>query len=83
MRGAVPSGSASPAEQRHAGLRGRRSTTCWTSSKLPVNVDPGDNKLEDPAERARLARCSTAASTRRGYVLPLQVWQSADRGAAG
>ena len=28
----------------------------WKERKLPVNVDPLDSKLEDPIERARLAR---------------------------
>ena len=49
--------------------------------KLPLGVDAITNKLDDPAERARLvAVFSRGLSKPTGYVLPIQVWQSQDRG---
>mgnify|MGYP000246123060 CR=1 FL=1 len=40
---------------------------------LPINVDPVDNKLDDPAERQRLRRIfSRGLSDPVGYVLPLR-----------
>ena len=49
--------------------------------KLPIGVDPASNKLDDPAERARLvAVFSRGLSQPTGYVLPIQVWQTQDRG---
>jgi uncharacterized protein (DUF2126 family) len=49
--------------------------------KLPLGVKPEDNKLEDPAERARLVSVfGRGLSTPSGYVLPIQVWQTQDRG---
>ncbi|HLO78627.1 MAG TPA: transglutaminase family protein, partial [Magnetospirillum sp.] len=46
---------------------------------LPLNVDPEDNKLADPEERARLARVfRQGLGTAVGMVLPLQPWQSQD-----
>jgi uncharacterized protein (DUF2126 family)/transglutaminase-like putative cysteine protease len=50
--------------------------------RLPVNVDPIDNKLEDPEERERLRRVFSRGLGRPvGFVLPLQrngsEWQSA------
>ncbi|HKY91767.1 MAG TPA: transglutaminase family protein [Nevskiaceae bacterium] len=45
--------------------------------RLPENVTPGDNKLDDPEERARLARVfSRGLDTPRGFALPIQRWQS-------
>ena len=47
--------------------------------QLPVNVDPSDNKLKSPEERARLARIAEKGmGTAAGYVLPLrrQWWQA-------
>jgi uncharacterized protein (DUF2126 family) len=49
--------------------------------KLPLGVTPRDNKLEDPQERARLVSVFDRGLTKpAGYVLPLQVWQTQDRG---
>ena len=41
--------------------------------KLPVNVDPHESKLEDPVERARLARVfEQGLASIVGYTLPLR-----------
>jgi uncharacterized protein (DUF2126 family) len=49
--------------------------------KLPLGVDPVNNKLEDPAERARLiAVFGRGLGKPTGYVLPIQVWQTKDQG---
>ncbi|WP_338286131.1 transglutaminase family protein [Luteolibacter sp. LG18] len=45
----------------------------WRERRLPVNVDPLESRLEDPEERARLARIFSQGPTSVvGYVLPLQ-----------
>ena len=45
--------------------------------RLPENLDPFDSKLEDPMERARLARVfDHGLGKPTGYVLPVQRWQS-------
>jgi uncharacterized protein (DUF2126 family) len=45
----------------------------WREHRLPVNVDPTDPKLEDPLERARLARVFEEGLGKPvGYVLPLR-----------
>lgn len=45
--------------------------------ELPENVTPGDSKLEDPMERARLARVfKRGLSAAAGYVLPIQRWNA-------
>ncbi len=57
-----------------------------TERKLPVNVDPGDSKLKDAKERARLARMvESGLGTVAGYVLPLQCqqWQGRPRWRSG
>ena len=52
-----------------------------TERKLPANVTTDKNKLEDAAERARIARVfDRGLTTVAGYVLPIQSWQTADRG---
>lgn len=45
----------------------------WRERRLPTNVDPHDNRLEDPIERARLARIFDQGIDRVvGWVLPLE-----------
>lgn len=45
----------------------------WKERRLPVNVDPLDSKLEDPIERAGLARVFEEGLGKTvGYVIPLR-----------
>ncbi|HEY3822960.1 MAG TPA: transglutaminase family protein [Bryobacteraceae bacterium] len=45
----------------------------WKERRLPANVDPLDSKLEDPVERAGLARVFEEGLGKTvGYVLPLR-----------
>ena len=46
----------------------------WRERQLPVNVDPLSSRLDEPTERARLARVfSQGLNQVVGYVLPLRV----------
>ncbi|MBM3845882.1 MAG: transglutaminase family protein [Verrucomicrobia bacterium] len=50
----------------------------WKERRLPSNVTPGDSRLKDPMERARLARLFQAGlGSVVGYVLPLSKVASA------
>jgi uncharacterized protein (DUF2126 family) len=45
----------------------------WKERRLPVNVDPFDNKLENPEDRARLAKVFEQGLEKIvGYALPLR-----------
>ena len=47
-------------------------------ASLPPNVDPGDSKLSDPEERARMAKVfDQGLNTPKGFVLPIQRWNAA------
>ncbi len=49
--------------------------------RLPVGATPATNKLDDPAERERVVRVFDRGLTEAvSYVLPIQVWQTQDRG---
>jgi uncharacterized protein (DUF2126 family) len=51
----------------------------WKEQRLPANVDPTDNRLEDPEERTRMAKVfERGLNHPRGWVMPLkyQMWQS-------
>lgn len=52
-----------------------------TEQKLPLGVDPAENKLEDEQERARVIRAfDRGLGVPAGYVMPIQVWHTKDRG---
>lgn len=49
--------------------------------KLPVNLTPKTNQIDDPAERERIIKVFDRGLTQpAGYVLPIQVWHTHDRG---
>ena len=49
--------------------------------KLPLNLKVENNKLDDEAERARLIKVfDQGLSTPTSFVLPIQAWQTKDRG---
>ena len=52
-----------------------------TERRLPINVTTADNKLDDPAERERIARVfERGLGSPASYVLPIQAWHTAERG---
>ncbi len=52
-------------------------------ANLPDNVTPQNSELEDAEARSRIAKVFARGLTKpAGYVLPVQRWQSAARGAA-
>lgn len=54
----------------------------WKEGRLPINVTPGDSKLKDPEERARIASVfDRGVAEPVGFVLPLKRpwWQSKHR----
>ena len=70
----LPSDSAIPAYEDAAHF-------VLVEQKLPVGITPEMNKLDDPAERERLVRVfDRGVTAAASYVLPIQVWQTHDRG---
>ncbi len=54
----------------------------WKERRLPANVDPFNSNLEDPEERAHLARIfEQGLQSVVGYALPLRVRASVSQGA--
>jgi uncharacterized protein (DUF2126 family)/transglutaminase-like putative cysteine protease len=52
----------------------------WRERRLPVNVDPFDNKLEEEEDRRRLAHVfDQGLKTAAGYALPLRRCRESDR----
>ncbi|HTR68166.1 MAG TPA: transglutaminase family protein [Terriglobales bacterium] len=55
----------------------------WKERRLPVNVDPFDNKLENPEDRERMARIFEEGLQKVvGYALPLKRESYSDGGSA-
>ena len=49
--------------------------------KLPVNLTPKSNKIDDPAERERIIKVfDRGLNEAAGYALPIQAWNTQDRG---
>ena len=58
----------------------------WKERRLPVNIEPGDPRLDDPEERTRLATVfERGLSTPTGFVMPIkrQWWQAGPRWVSG
>jgi uncharacterized protein (DUF2126 family) len=56
----------------------------WRERRLPANVDPFDSRLEDPMERARLARIFEQGLEQTiGHVLPIARAAEGDRWQTG
>lgn len=70
----IPSDSGIPAYEDAAHF-------ALVEQKLPVNLSPETNKLEDEQERARVIKAfDRGLANPVSYVLPIQAWQTADRG---
>ncbi len=70
----LPADSAMPAYEDAAHF-------ALVEQKLPINVSPKTNALEDPAERERVIRVfDRGVTTAAAYILPIQVWNTQDRG---
>ena len=70
----LPADSAMPAYEDAAHF-------ALVEQKLPINVTPKTNTLEDAAERERVVRVfDRGVTTAAAYVLPIQVWHTQDRG---
>ena len=74
---------------RQLGLKGDSAIAAYEDAghfllveqKLPLNLAPGDKRLADAAERSRLLKAlDPGLDVPRGYVLPVQVWQTKDNG---
>src|ERR1700720_764779 len=56
----------------------------WRERRLPANVDPFDSRLEDPMERARLAKVfEQGLDSTIGHVLPIARTADGDRWQTG
>ncbi len=70
----LPADSAMPAYEDAAHF-------ALVEQRLPINLSVEDNKIEDEAERARVIKAFDRGLGRpAGYVLPIQCWQTQDRG---
>ncbi|NQV26932.1 MAG: transglutaminase family protein [Rhodopirellula sp.] len=58
----------------------------WKEQRLPENIEPGDPRIKDPEERARLMRVfEKGLGTPTGFIMPLQRqwWQAKQRWVTG
>lgn len=58
----------------------------WKEQRLPENVEPGDKRIKDPEERARLMRVfENGLGAPTGFIMPLQRqwWQAKKRWVSG
>lgn len=51
----------------------------WRERRLPINVDPLENQIDDPEERERMSRVfDKGLDTPTGFVLPLECWMTVE-----
>ena len=58
----------------------------WKEQRLPENIEPGDPRIKDPEERARLMRVfENGLGSPTGFIMPLQRqwWQAKKRWVSG
>ena len=58
----------------------------WKEQRLPENIEPGDPRIKDPEERARLMRVfENGLGEPTGFLMPLQrqLWQAGKRWTTG